>query len=250
MRIVTLVTDFGTIDPYVAAMKGTILSAAGDVRFVDITHEVPSHDVTRAQIILSDVWRYFPEGTIHLGVVDPGVGTTRRRILVEADGHRFVGPDNGLFGFTYEAASPRFWEITGDFRSSATFEGRDVFAVTVARMCQGVPVATLATPIASIIRLEIPVAEVGKKKAVGEIIYIDRFGNLCSNIAFSDISSPRKVTVHKGRVLRVVKTYAEGKRREPVALWNDFGRLEIAVREGSAKYVLKAHKGMKIIVEK
>ncbi len=250
MKIVTLTTDFGTSDPYVGAMKGAILAAGVDVTLVDICHDLPPHDVVAGCLLLGDVWRNFPEGTYHLGVVDPGVGTDRKRIAVEVEGHCLIGPDNGLFGFAYDCNSPRFWEITAQFPSSATFEGRDVFAVAVARLLQGVPLSTLGRPLSAIERREILQPVSSKTKIVGEVVAVDRFGNLLTNIRRSDEPNPRKVRLPKGRAARMVRTYGEGMKKEPVALWNSFGRLEIAVRGESAADLLKVGRGTKIGVEK
>lgn len=250
MNVVTLLTDFGTRDPYVAAMKGVILSGVEHVQLIDISHEILPQDLQTAILTLADVWSYFPAGTLHMAIVDPGVGTDRKRLIVEAGGHFFVGPDNGLFGFACDIPGARFWEITGSFDSSQTFEGRDVFAKTVVRLCQGEPLSDLAKSIPTISRLEVPSPTFGERTIAGEIVGVDRFGNLISNIRAPEHFHGGVIRTETGRLCRLVRTYAEGNQDEVVAIWNSFGRLELSVREGSAREILPGDRGTRLTLEK
>jgi S-adenosylmethionine hydrolase len=233
-------------------MKGVILSGGGNVTLVDLTHEIPPQDVVAARAFLSEVWRMFPEGTIHLGVVDPGVGTGRRRLLIEAAGRLLLGPDNGILGFTADVPGVRFREVIVESPPSFTFEGRDVFALTAARLCRGEAIGDLSREFVGPIESLTPaVPTPGDGFVRGEIVGIDRFGNLISNVLKTDLPvGATFVRGPKGEVFRWVRTYAEGRDSEPVALWNGSGRLEVAVRNGSARDVVGASQGMTISVER
>ncbi|HLG20580.1 MAG TPA: SAM-dependent chlorinase/fluorinase [Bdellovibrionota bacterium] len=250
MKIVTLITDFGSADPYVPAMKGVILSYSVNVHLVDISHDVPAQDVLAGRLILGDAWKFYPPGSIHLGVVDPGVGTARLPLIIEADGHIFVGPDNGLFGFTRTCRQKKFWAIRGDLMSfmSPTFAGRDLFAHVVGKLVASSSVKKLGSPLTDIKDLAIAEPKKEKKGFQGEVIYIDRFGNLITNILKSDTLVNPAVEVGRRTIRSMVHTYGAAKDGTLLALWNSSNRLEIAVRNGSAARRLRARRGLKVLI--
>jgi S-adenosyl-L-methionine hydrolase (adenosine-forming) len=253
VKIVTFITDFGTQDAFVGSMKGAFLSITDQVHMIDITHDVPSQDILSAQLILNDAYPYFPEGTIHVAVVDPGVGTQRKPLIVESKGHIFVGPDNGLFSFTLEDPEAKFWMIDADRISpsrSATFEGRDLFAIAAGRLCKKERISSIGRSISTIVDQSPPKPVWNGKVLEGEVLQIDRFGNLMTNIQWAQVE--KNVTVHLGKrkIGRAVRTYGDGKPTKPLALWNSTGKLEIAIPNGSAAMKLRAKRGTKVTVTK
>jgi len=189
-RIITLTTDFGTADSYVAAMKGVILSINPEVRLVDLSHELAVHDVVGAALFLAGACKYFPEDTIHLAVIDPGVGTSRRAICIRTARSYYVVPDNGVASLAAQAEGPYDTVTTTNTeyhrtdRPSATFHGRDIFAPVAAHLSLGVDYRVLGPPVADPIRVEIPpVNRPAPGVLAGEIVHIDRFGNLVTNIS-------------------------------------------------------------------
>ena len=239
MRRITLLTDFGTRDGYVAAMKGVLASLAPGVALDDVSHALPQGDVRTASWTLGRYWRRFPPATVHLVVVDPGVGTGRRALAVEADGRFVVVPDNGVVSRVLSEA--REWraveignpEYLPETRSS-TFHGRDVFAPAAGHLAAGVSLEELGPAVSDPVRLRDPEPRRRQDGAVeGEVISVDRFGNLVTNIPGKDVEGDALVSVGEERlVLRT--TYGEVEPGEPLALINSDGRLEVAVRDGSA----------------
>lgn len=257
---ITLLTDFGLKDAYVAAMKGVILGINPDARLVDITHEIPPQDITAGAFVLAEAVPYFPPGVIHLAVVDPGVGTTRRGLAAKARDRFFVGPDNGLFHFIFRDSpdlSIVSLENAAYFRPeiSATFHGRDVFAPVAAHLSRGVPLNELGTPLRDPVMLRLPEAFFSDAQAQGEIIYVDRFGNLVSNIrgdALRNWLAGRKCRLRIGpcTLRRLSRTYADVPPGEVLALEGSHGHLEIAVHRGSAGQQLHLGAGATLTVEK
>ena len=254
--VITLLTDFGTKDHYVASMKGVILKINPRCRLIDITHQVTPHDIQEGAFVLFNAYSYFPTGTIHLAVVDPGVGGLRKPVLLVTENYYFVGPDNGLF--TMIAQKERVKQIIVLDKQkyhlseiSATFHGRDVFAPVAAHLSLGIKPIALGHKIDSLegLGFERPVIKEGK--LLGEIIHVDVFGNLVSNIdereLFQFIQGRPFVIRVGGRTIRGMKKgYWEGKKDEPVALFGSGGFLEISVREGNAQKTLKVKKGDQI----
>src|SRR6267143_317131 len=183
--IVTLTTDFGARDSYVAAMKGVILGIAREARLVDVSHEVAAHDITEAALALEAAAPFFPSGTVHLAVVDPGVGTARRGLAVAADGHIFVGPDNGLFTPFLDGDGWRAFELAeADYRLpevSRTFHGRDVFAPAAAHVATGVDPSRLGPRLVDPVRLAWPEVRAVAGAVAGAVVHADRFGNLITS---------------------------------------------------------------------
>jgi hypothetical protein len=254
MSIVTLLTDFGTADGYVGAMKGVIASIAPDAVVVDITHDIPPQDVAAAAFALAQAAPCFPPGTVHVVVVDPGVGGPRRGVAVDDGWQRFVAPDNGSLALV--APSPRAvheitnpdWRRVGDRGEPApTFHGRDVFAPAAARLAAGAEVAEAGPAIELQARLwgAPPPVDVKPGRVSGHVIHIDRFGNL-----ISDVRGPEHeegVTVRLGKLsLPLLRTYRDVERGKPVAYVGSAGTVEIGVREGSAAKKLKLGRGAAI----
>jgi hypothetical protein len=251
--IVTLLTDFGTNDHYVASMKGVILKINPHCKVIDITHHIHPQDIMEGAFVLANAFSYFPEGTVHLAVVDPEVGGPRDPILIVTDHFFFVGPDNGLFSLalrkekireTYVLTEKRFFlpEI------SQTFHGRDIFAPVAGHLTLGISPKAFGRRIDSLKTLNFPEPIVRGMNLIGEVIHIDSFGNLITNIGregFSQFIQGRPFLIKAGKgVIKGLKDgYWEGKKNEPIALFGSGGCLEIAVREGSAEKMLKMKKG-------
>lgn len=251
---VTLLTDFGLRDHFAAAMKGVMLGINPDLRFTDISHLVPPQDVFSAAFTLNQACFCFPPGTIHLAVVDPGVGTERKAMAVSAGGHFFVAPDNGLLTYVLESREDcAAYDITaeGYFRKplSGTFHGRDVFAPIAAWISRGIPLHEFGPALPNPVRLEIPpLKKIADSQIQGCILSVDHFGNLITNLRLEDV--PRSVKIRAGRKEVTVfrKTYGEGKKGEIFIVPGSTGYLEIVVREGSAASLLNLKSGDPIIV--
>ncbi|HEU4534642.1 MAG TPA: SAM-dependent chlorinase/fluorinase, partial [Polyangiaceae bacterium] len=243
--------DFGTRDPFVGLMKGVILGVFPAARLIDLGHEGDAYDVAGAAFWLSRGHRYFPEGTVHLAVVDPGVGSPRRPIAAIAGGHLFVGPDNGLLVpalerpglVTVVALDPT---RTGKGETSATFHGRDLFAPAAARLAAGVPIGLLGDPVnpASLVPSPLRKARREGDELAGEVVVVDRFGNLITNVeADPQAAASGAVARWAGGDLPLVRTYADAAPGAPLALVNSFGVVELAVRDGHAASALGLGRG-------
>jgi S-adenosyl-L-methionine hydrolase (adenosine-forming) len=259
-RIVTLTTDFGLRDAYVAEMKGVMLGiarAAGDVlQLVDVTHEVERHDITEGALALEAAAPFFPPGTVHLAVVDPGVGTTRRGLAVAVNGHLLVGPDNGLFTPFLGEAGWRAFEIAEpDYRLSRvspTFHGRDLFAPAAAHLALGADPARLGPAVSDPVLLAWPEVRAVAGAVAGAVVHTDRFGNLITSIHARSVEPLDASVVIRvgGRQVPLGGTYADLPVGRPGALVGSGGRLEIAVREGNAATLLRARRGTPVVVSR
>jgi S-adenosyl-L-methionine hydrolase (adenosine-forming) len=260
-RLITLLTDFGTSDYFVSAMKGVILSINPDVHLVDITHEIAAQDIEAAAFTLLAVHSSFPSGTIHVAVVDPGVGSARRAILVETGGQFFVGPDNGIFSYICEREpEARALELTNKehFRApvSSTFHGRDVFAPVAAALSTGVDPSEFGKQITNPVRLASLIAEKSKNGTVkARIIHIDRFGNCITNITPPDltekmIADGAYLIANGAKVKSFRKSFSEqgGRGREVFGIWGSAGFLELAATDKSAAKILKAKRGQPVVL--
>lgn len=257
-RVITLLTDFGQRDGYVAAMKGVILGICSNAHLIDLSHEVEPQNVEAGAFLLQAHHRYFPAGTVHLAVIDPGVGTERAALACYAGGHYFVAPDNGLLDFcldfsehqTIRLTRQEFWRET----ISSTFHGRDIFAPVAAHLARGEPLTHLGEPF-SLHRKFPPVeCRIDGNILYGQIAYVDRFGNLISNISqrrIQEFSRGEMVTVMLGGQLigGVSKTYDEVPSDTPVALIGSFGFLEIGVNRGNAQRRFGAGRGTQVSIE-
>ncbi len=244
-RIITLTTDFGTRDPYVGVMKGVILGITPNVTIVDITHHVPPQDVWTGAYVLNSAVPYFPEKSIHVAVVDPGVGTERRALAVRTERAYYVAPDNGVLSPVYEnervleivhLTNPTYWLA----RVSHTFHGRDVFAPVAAYIARGVPLSALGSPVNvdEVVHLEWPAARVEDDGTVtGIVVHVDHFGNVVTNIPASLLDGDPhtwEFEVRGHRVRGLKSAYAEVSVGEPLALIGSNNTLEFSIREGNA----------------
>lgn len=255
-RIITLMTDFGTKDGYVGTMKGVILGINPQCTLVDITHEIPPQGVFEGAFVLGNTYRSFPRGSIHLGVVDPEVGAHREALVVETEGYYFVGPDNGLFTWIYREEEVK--QVVGIrtrdfFRKpiSQTFHGRDIFAPIAAHLSVGRKPEEFGVRLDQWSEIDIPEPRVTDKGLMGEVIHIDRFGNLITNLPrrlLDPLASQGVLQIHiKGRRISGLKAaYVEAKKGELMAIFDSFDLLEISLMGDSAGEALKAAKGERI----
>lgn len=265
-RIITLITDFGLEDIYVGVMKGVILGINPQATIVDLCHNVPPQDVRQAAFLLNTAWRYFPPDSIHVAVVDPGVGSQRRAIALGIGQAIFLGPDNGIFSYVLQEAltnaskaergisafhltDPRYWLP----KPSATFHGRDIFAPVAAHLSLGVPVADLGTPISldSLATFPLPVPYYQGPILVGHVLHVDRFGNLVTNVPAGQgaLQEAEIVVEIAGRqILGLKRTYADGAPGELIALVGSTGYLEVAVVGGNAAQRLGVGPGEEVII--
>jgi len=261
ISVVTLLTDFGERDYFVASMKGVILNINPQARIVDLSHQVRPQQVDEAAYLLKSCYRYFPEGTVHVVVVDPGVGSARRPLLVTSSRYYFVAPDNGvLTDVLQEEVSVEVREIENkQYRldaEGATFDGRDLFAPAAAWLTRGQPPGSYGRLIRDYVRLSSQEPAWEGQALVGRIIYVDHFGNLISNVTPLHLKEVQgklrrsRVTIRVGGTVieGLTSHYAEASPDAPQALINSNGQLEVFVKEGSAAEWLKLGRGERIEV--
>ena len=255
MAVVTLTTDFGTRDPYVGIMKGVLATRAPAATLIDVTHGVPPRDVLAGALVLRHAVPYFPAGAIHLAVVDPGVGGPRRALCVETTHGFLVGPDNGLLSLAAPAGDIlRIVHLTEQrfFLSppSRTFHGRDVFAPVAAALATGTRPSALGVEVAGLERLDVPAVRGEGTTLHGQVLYVDHFGNLVTNVPAAVVEG-RDVVVHfrDTAVHGLSTSYAAGVPGEAVAVIGSWGLLEIAVRDGDARVTLGASIGDPLRIE-
>jgi S-adenosylmethionine hydrolase len=244
-RAISLLTDFGWGDGYIGAMKGVILDINPNCCIVDLAHEVPQHDVMGAALVLAQTYLFFPPGTVHVVVVDPGVGGARRPLVLETERYRFVGPDNGCFTFVLKREKVTgAYELTEKqfhlYRVSHTFHGRDIFAPVAAHLSMGVSSAAMGPPVEVTDLTSLPIPDPIAEETVlrGEVIGVDSFGNLITNISpeiLGEFAPAGDIEIEiKGEKITGLKSsYEEGRPGEIIALWGSAGFLEIALREQS-----------------
>lgn len=258
--VITLTTDYGTNDHLVGVMKGIILSINPEVQIVDITHGVLPYDVLDGALTIGQAYKYFPAKTIHVVVVDPGVGTTRRPILVASDQHYFVAPDNGVLSSVYDQTEALYaWHITSEhyFRNpvSNTFHGRDIFAPVAAWLSKSWQTSSFGDAVTDFIRFSIPKPKATGNTIKGVVLRIDAFGNLITNFTVQDApalaTADGKFTIRIGNVqiTKVVPTFAQGAAGEPVGVIGSSGYLEISVNKGNAAKTLGGARGAEVTVE-
>lgn len=254
--VITLTTDFGLADHFVGVMKGVILSINPEVDFVDLSHEVAAHDILDAAFLIAQGYRYFPPGTIHLVVVDPGVGSNRRPILATTARHKFVAPDNGVLSLIYDREeSCEVRHVTADryFLKpvSNTFHGRDIFSPVAGWLSKGVDVDKFGERISDYVRLAVPRPRRSPEGTVtGDILKVDKFGNLITNLAAQDIpelfsEKPPSfaIIINQQAITRLSTSYSAGKPSELFAILGSSGYLELCTNQGSAATVLNARRG-------
>jgi len=244
-RIVTFTTDFGTADGYVGEIKGVVLTHAPDATIVDVTHDIPPQDVDYARLTVSRFWRRFPPGTVHLVVVDPGVGSPRAALAVASDDRFLVGPDNGVLSAALLIPNARAVTLRVPDDASATFHGRDVFAPAAAALARGEQITALGSPADTPItyRTPEPVARDGGV-IEGEVIAIDRFGNAITNLSAEQAG----VVMVGHRSMRVRRTYADVAVGEALAVVGSGGAIEISIRNDSAAKAFHLSRGDKVIL--
>jgi hypothetical protein len=255
-RVVTFTTDFGLQDPFVGIMHGVVLSIHPETQIVDISHAVASYDLTDGAWTIAQAYKFFPPRTVHVVVVDPGVGSTRRPILAETDDYIFVAPDNGVLSLV-EAREPRFTvrHITADryFLQpvSQTFHGRDIFAAVAGWLSVGVTPGDFGPEVSDYLKLQFPVVEhVAANSLRGAVIKVDKFGNLITNLSELDIAPilgatpPRfELLISGSNITHISHSYAEGGEGDVFAIVGSSGYLEIAARQASAAQKLQAGVG-------
>jgi S-adenosylmethionine hydrolase len=261
--LVALLTDFGSQDHYAGAVKGAVLAACRDATVVDIAHDLPPHDIHEAAFALFAAYRAFPTGTVFVAVVDPGVGSDRRGLAVEAGGYRFVGPDNGIFSLIleeHEGAQVRKLTNSGLFRYevSPTFHGRDVFGPVAGHLAGGLSIDDVGPLVEDPVRFSVEdLKRLDEREWEGEILHVDRFGNMTTNMTkaaldevLADVGGDptQVVVVVAGVVLPLVRSYFDLPEGEGCALLGSSGRLEIAVNRGNASRVLGASRGTPVRV--
>lgn len=257
--IVTLTTDFGVSDHFVGTMKGVILTIESNAEIVDISHSVQAYDVLDGALTISQAYNYFPTGTVHMVIVDPGVGSARRPIIASSDRHHFVAPDNGVLSLIYqreERLNAR--NITADHYFlqpvSQTFHGRDIFAPVAAYLAKGVDPEKFGEEVTDYVRFNAPKPKpVNESTLRGIVLKADRFGNLITNITPEDASmlftqppAAFKIAVGKREVTDIKASYAEGAPGEVFGILGSTGYLEIAVNRGSAAQLLGVGKGTEV----
>lgn len=231
MSLITLLTDFGLADNYVAEVKRVLLTLVPGVTLVDVSHDVAPGDVRAASFVLSRVWQRFPAGTVHLAVVDPGVGTARRALAAQAAGHSFVAPDNGLLSPL--PGNARFVELPVPPQASATFHGRDVFAPAAARLAQGASFDSIGRPVTDWYCSPLPALRRVGNEVVGEVVYVDRFGTLVTNLP-EGASAGSRLRVGGTDAGPLRRTFGDVAPGELVAYVGSGGTIEVAVRDGNA----------------
>lgn len=255
-NVITLMTDFGTADGYVGTMQGVILKIHPEARIVDISHEIAPQNVRQAAYVLHTSYPYFPDGTVHVVVVDPGVGSERRAVALRTERAFFVAPDNGVLSYVaanksvleiVELTDPRYWlpEV------SMTFHGRDIFSPVGAHLARGVPLSSLGQPLSEIITFDLPEPGIEADGSIrGHVLHVDHFGNIGTDILEEILGAQEKAEVRiAGRSIRGIRpTFAAADVGELVALIGSDGYLEIAVRNGNAGAALGVAVGDEVVV--
>lgn len=261
MGVITITTDFGTKDWFVSVMKAVILNINPEAKVIDITHDIPLGDIKAAAFVIKEAYKYFPQDTIHLVVVDPGVGTERHPIVVKTSRYYFVGPDNGVF--SYALSQEKVEEIFviqnnllffSSNSISNTFHGRDIFAPVAAHLSKGLEIHKIGSKLQDYKKINFPLPCVVDNTIMGEVIYCDKFGNVITNISKKDIPSDllhncSAVVQIKTKKIKLHKTYQNVKIGNYLAYFGSSGYLEIARNGGSAQKCLKIYKPYKVIVK-
>ena len=255
-KLITLTTDFGTKDPFVGVMKGVIFGINPNARIVDLTHGVPPHDLQAGAMVVKTSLPYFPPGSIHVVVIDPGVGGCRRPILIEAQGQVLIGPDNGVLepAATAGGAWRSFCLTNPSFRLtpvSQTFHGRDIFAPAAAHRSLGVSPESFGSSLTSITSLELPRPERRGMVLAGSVIYVDRFSNLITNIPADALGGSKTVSlrIKSMEICGLVQSYDEVPLGSYLAIIGSWGLVEVARREGRAGESLGVAEGERVELE-
>ena len=258
--IITLTTDYGTNDHLVGTLKGVILKINPEVTIVDITHHVTPYDVLDGALAIGSAFSYFPPRTIHVVVIDPGVGTDRRPILATADNQYFIAPDNGVLSLVYErdpntvvrhATAEHYYHQP----VSKTFHGRDVFAPIAAWLSKGWQTAAMGEEIQDFKRFGLPKPKAGDGVVKGVVMRVDSFGNLVTNFRQEDLSEEARISgkvnfqIGNHSITRLVETFANGNLGEPIAYFGSTGYVEVAVNKGNAAKTLSLGRGVAVTLQ-
>lgn len=255
MSIITLLTDFGVSSPYVAQMKGVLATRQPDACVIDLTHSIPPQNIQAAAITLDDLAPWFPAGSVHIAVVDPGVGSDRRVLAAQVGEWFFVLPDNGLISPLADRFEvkrvvaldrPEFWLTP----VSKTFHGRDIMAPVAAAIARGVPLEELGESVGDWHRVRIPRPNIQARRISGEVIFVDSFGNLITNISADDLHGEDTFRIGDHVIQGLVRSYSQRAAGQWVALIGSSGRLEFAVVDGSAAQQLGAGQGTAVEVDR
>ena len=251
--VITLTTDFGLSDHYAGVMKGVILGINPGVHIVDLCHQVEPYDILGGALTLAAAYSYFPPRTVHVVVVDPGVGTSRRPIAAEAGSWLFVAPDNGVLELVFRRHAAKVWSLrAGQFAlkpTSSTFHGRDVFAPAAALLAQGAAPGELGNPVDDFVRLAIPEPRVvSARLKEGVVLKVDRFGNLITNLPVEDLPAGFAVTVGEAQIQTLRPSYAAGAPGEVFLIAGSSGYLEISMNQGSAAEATSARAGSLVVM--
>lgn len=257
--IITLTTDFGLTDPFVGIMKGVMLGIAPNVRIVDITHEIHSYDIVEANFTIDSFYRYFPAGTVHVIVVDPGVGSSRRPLAAFAREQYFIAPDNGVLSSVLEPEqnaerSPAVYEITNDrlfaHPVSRTFHGRDIFAPTAAHIASGTPVESVGECIADYVMHPLPRPRMsGPGRLAAKVLRIDKFGNIITNLRIADLGRNFNIRIADRTITKICRSFSEAVPGELFLIEGSTGYIEIALNRDAAAACLNASVATEIEVE-
>jgi S-adenosylmethionine hydrolase len=257
--IITLTTDFGTSDHLVGSMKGVILNINPAARIVDVNHSVVPYDILDGALSIANAYRYFPPRSIHVVIVDPGVGTERRPIVVTGEKQFFVAPDNGVLSMIYERESCTARHITAEHYFlnpiSPTFHGRDIFAPTAAWLSKTFQTEAFGEIVTDFVRFTMPKAKSTGQSVKGVILRVDVFGNLMTNLTAEDIPAGAlgggsiKLSVNGKPVVKFGQTFASGNAGEPIAMLGSAGYVEIAVNRGSAARMLGVNRGAEVTLD-
>ena len=255
--IITLTTDFGLADPFVGMMKGVVLGIAPMVQLVDVTHDIASYDILEAALVIHSSYRYFPEGTIHVVVVDPGVGSDRRPMAAAAHGQFFAAPDNGVLSLILDTDPaeplPPAYRITNRslFQGpvSRTFHGRDIFAPVAAHLARGTPIESVGPRIVDFIKKPFPRPRVQGDRVLGTVLRIDKFGNIITNLRPENLGDDFSIQVAGLSITRLCSNFSEADPGEFVAIEGSTGFIELALNQGSAAERLNVERGTEIELE-
>ncbi len=257
--IITLTTDFGTSDHLVGSIKGVILNINPAARIVDLNHSVVPYDILDGALSIANAYRFFPSRTIHVVIVDPGVGTERRPILVSGEKQFFVAPDNGVLSMIFERESCTVRHISAEHYFlnpvSPTFHGRDIFAPTAGWLSKAFQTEAFGGPVTDFVRFTMPKAKSNGTAVKGVILRVDAFGNLMTNLTAEDIpigalgGGAIKLAVNGKQVLKFGQTFASGNPGEPIALLGSAGYVEIAVNRGNAARTLGVNRGAEVTLD-
>lgn len=256
-QIITLTTDFGLQDHYVSAMKAVMLGIAPNVRFVDVSHEIPPQDIMAGAWVVRNTAFLYPPNTVHLVVVDPGVGTSRHPVVLKVKDQYFVGPDNGIFSLFFNEYDYKAYKLNNSsfWREgvSKTFHGRDIFAPVAAHLSNGVALEDIGEPIDELVTYHWAVPIADKDGLQGWVVHIDRFGNLVTNISeelIDDHLKRKNVKIYVGNTMlnKIVSTFGDVEEGEPAAFIGSSGMLEIGINKGNAGRMLSVDKGAQISI--